>query len=61
VVLTAYDLAPEDRRRLTGSVETIIQKAGDTHEALLHQLRDFLCDYTAPRALRMQQATEKAP
>jgi signal transduction histidine kinase/DNA-binding response OmpR family regulator len=61
VVLTAYDLAPEDRRRLTGSVETIIRKAGDTHEALLDQLRDFLCDYSAPRVLSMRQAIEKAP
>jgi signal transduction histidine kinase/CheY-like chemotaxis protein len=59
VVLTAYDLDAEDRRRLNGSVETIIKKAGDTHEALLNQLRDFLCDYTAPRAMTMREAIEK--
>jgi CheY-like chemotaxis protein len=59
VVLTAYDLDAEERRRLNGSVETIIKKAGDTHEALLNQLRDFLCDYTAPRAMTMREAIEK--
>ena len=46
VVLTACDLSTEDRRRLNGYVETIIQKSGDSREALLRQLRDFLEDYT---------------
>jgi CheY-like chemotaxis protein len=61
VVLTAYDLDAEERRRLNGSVETIIKKAGDTHEVLLNQLRDFLGYYTAPRAITMQEAIEKHP
>ncbi len=56
VVLTAYDLDAEERRRLNGSVETIIKKAGDTPEMLLDQLRDFLGDYTAPRAMAMPEA-----
>ena len=59
VVLTAYELDAEERRRLNGSVETIIKKAGDTREVLLNQLRDFLCDYTAPRAMTMQEAIKK--
>jgi CheY-like chemotaxis protein len=50
VVLTAYDLTNEDRRRLNGYVETIIQKAGGTREVLLHQLSRFLQDNSAPRA-----------
>jgi CheY-like chemotaxis protein len=50
VVLTAHDLTADDRRRLNGYVEKILQKAGDSHEALLHQLRDLLADCAAPRA-----------
>jgi CheY-like chemotaxis protein len=49
VVLTAYDLTNEDRRRLNGYVETIIQKAGGTREVLLLQLTKFLQDNAAPR------------
>ena len=60
VVLTAHDLSSEERRRLNGYVETILQKAGDSREALLHQLRDLLDDYTAPRALTMPEARRKA-
>jgi signal transduction histidine kinase/CheY-like chemotaxis protein len=51
VVLTAYDLSLEDRRRLNGYVETILQKVGDSRDALLHQLREFLQDITLPRAI----------
>ncbi len=49
VVLTARDLSAEERRRLNGYVETIIQNAGDSREVLLHQLRDLLDDCAAPR------------
>jgi CheY-like chemotaxis protein/nitrogen-specific signal transduction histidine kinase len=49
VVLTAYDLTKDDRRRLNGYVETIIQKAGGTREVLLLQLTKFLQDNAAPR------------
>ena len=36
VVLTAHDLTSEERRRLNGYVEKILQKEGDSREALLH-------------------------
>jgi CheY-like chemotaxis protein len=52
VVLTARDLSGDERRRLNGYVETILHKAGDSREALLHQLRDLLHDYTVPHAAR---------
>jgi signal transduction histidine kinase/CheY-like chemotaxis protein len=55
VVLTAYDLTNEDRRRLNGYVETIIQKAGGTREVLLHQLSKFLQDNSAPRAMPVRE------
>ena len=50
VVLTAHDLTADERRRLNGNVEKVLQKAGGSHEALLHQLRDLLDDCAAPRA-----------
>jgi signal transduction histidine kinase/CheY-like chemotaxis protein len=51
VVLTACDIGPEERLRLNGYVETILQKPGDSRDALLSQLRDFLDDYISPRAM----------
>jgi hypothetical protein len=50
-VLTAHDLSSEERRQLKGHVETILQKASDSREVLLEQLRDLLDDYVVPRAL----------
>jgi signal transduction histidine kinase/CheY-like chemotaxis protein len=49
VVLTAHDLTSAERRRLNGDVETILQKVGDSREAVLEQLRTLLTDCTAPR------------
>ncbi|HSU13588.1 MAG TPA: response regulator [Longimicrobium sp.] len=50
VVVTARDLSFEERRRLSGYVETILQKEGDTREMLLRQVSDRLNDLAAPRA-----------
>jgi CheY-like chemotaxis protein len=58
VVLTAYDLTTKERRRLNGYVETILRKGGDSREALLHQLRDFLDHRAAPRAINMPEREE---
>ncbi len=55
VVVTSHDLSGEERRRLNGYVETIIQKAGDSPEALLNQVRDLLGDYGAPRTLTVRR------
>ena len=49
VVLTAKDLSGEERRRLSGSVETILQKANDSRETLLDQVRDLVANCTARR------------
>ena len=59
VVLTAYDLSAKERRRLNGYVETILQKGGDSREALLLQLRDFLNHHSAPRAMNMPEGEEE--
>ena len=58
VVVTAHDLSAEDRRRLNGYVEKILLKTGDSHEGLLHQLRDLLDDYDAPRASTIPDGKE---
>jgi len=50
VVVTGRDLSTEERRRLSGYVETILHKAGDSHETVLRQVSDRLND-CAPRAL----------
>jgi signal transduction histidine kinase/CheY-like chemotaxis protein len=50
VVVTAHDLSARERLRLNGYVETILQKAGDSHEELLLQVRSLLEDCSAPRA-----------
>ena len=46
VVMTAKDLTPEDQRRLSGSVQAILQKGLATRDALLAEVRDLLGSYT---------------
>ncbi|HVG43850.1 MAG TPA: response regulator, partial [Longimicrobium sp.] len=50
VVVTAHDLSARERLRLNGYVETILQKAGDSHEELLLQVRSLLDDCAPARA-----------
>jgi signal transduction histidine kinase/CheY-like chemotaxis protein len=59
VVMTSHTLTGDERRRLNGYVETILQKDGDSPEALLHQVRDLLSDYGAPRAMTVRQGGER--
>ncbi len=47
VVMTAKDLSAKERGRLSGSVETILHKAGDSREALLKQVRDLVSNCAA--------------
>jgi signal transduction histidine kinase/CheY-like chemotaxis protein len=49
VVVTAKDLTSEDRRKLNGNVEHIVQKQGDSKQSLLEQVRDLLADSSATR------------
>jgi CheY-like chemotaxis protein len=48
VVLTAKDITPEDRRRLNGSVERIVQKGAFQHNELLGLVRQVVAR-NAPR------------
>jgi hypothetical protein len=47
LVLTAKDLTPEDRDRLNGYVERILQKGASTREALLREVGDLVVASTA--------------
>ena len=50
VVLTAHDITGEERKRLNGHVEKILQKAAVPHETLLQQIRVMLDDRAVPHA-----------
>ena len=49
VVVTAHDLTGDERRRLNGYVETIVQKAGCSRGELLERVRDALDNCAVPR------------
>jgi len=61
VVVTAHDLTVDERRRLSGYVETILQKAGDSHEVLLRQVRDRLNVFVPRTALLPGGPRARAP
>lgn len=50
LVLTSHDVSAEERRRLNGFIENIVQKSGDWREALLQQLRDLRQHQSLPRS-----------
>ena len=41
IVVTAKDLTAEDRRRLNGHVEKILQKGGYSRDELLREIREL--------------------
>jgi CheY-like chemotaxis protein len=47
VVLTTHALSDEERLRLNGYVEMIVQEEGDSREALLRQVRKLVSDGAA--------------
>jgi PAS domain S-box-containing protein len=49
IVMTAYDLTVDDRLRLNGYVESILQKEGDSRETLLEQVRALVAACAARR------------
>ncbi|MEO5579085.1 MAG: response regulator [Gemmatimonadaceae bacterium] len=56
VVVTSRLLTGEERRRLNGYVETILNKAAGSKESLLQQVRDALENLTSPRAPALSPA-----
>jgi CheY-like chemotaxis protein len=49
IVLTAKELTEEDRQRLNGYVQKVLQKTGQSHEQLLRQVRDLVANWVAPQ------------
>jgi len=49
IVVTAKDVSDEDRERLNGGVERILQKGAYTREALLREVRDLVAACVARR------------
>jgi hypothetical protein len=49
VVVTAKDLTPEDRLRLSGYVETVLQKGAYGKEDLLSEVRDLIDSHAQAR------------
>jgi CheY-like chemotaxis protein len=55
IVITAKELTPEERQRLNGSVEKILQKGAYTREDLISEVRDLV---TASMRSRLTGANE---
>jgi PAS domain S-box-containing protein len=49
IVLTAMELSPEDRQRLGGNVQRVLQKTGQSREELLALVRDLINDFSHKR------------
>jgi hypothetical protein len=45
--VTDKDLSVEDRKRLNGSIETVLYKASNTRKALLDQVLDVVVNCSA--------------
>jgi PAS domain S-box-containing protein len=62
VVLTSKDLTPEERQRLTGKVEKILQKgAYSSRDTLLREVRKTVALYTGRSADAKQEKLDKTP
>ncbi len=59
VVVTSHDLSREERQRLNGYVETIVQKAGDAPDALLHRVRELLGGFNTERPMITRTGGER--
>jgi PAS domain S-box-containing protein len=54
VVVTAKDLTPDDRRRLNGTVEQILQKGAYSREELLREIHGLVAACVPPQPLRTE-------
>ena len=51
IVVTAKELTPEDRQRLNGSVEKILQKGAYGGEELMREIRGLVAAFIGPRQM----------
>ena len=61
IVITAKDLTEEDRQRLAGGVERIIEKGGLTREQLLAHVRSLMAGREAPERERASSGWGSEP
>jgi CheY-like chemotaxis protein len=48
IIVTAKELTAEERARLSGQVERILQKGASTRASLLGEIRDMVAAYVTP-------------
>src|SRR5262249_38311227 len=56
VVITAMDLSPEDRQRLNGQVQKVLQKGGYKRDELLNEVKNWVKESLAAREERATAA-----
>jgi signal transduction histidine kinase/CheY-like chemotaxis protein len=62
IVVTAKELTPEDRQRLNGSVEKILQKGAYGREELLREVRALVAAFTGPGQMgRVEVSDDEDP
>ena len=57
VVVTAKDLTPDERRRLSGCVEKVITKGAHSREEVLREVRDLVASCVRRDSVGRSQAT----
>ena len=62
IVVTAKELSAQDRQRLNGSVEKILQKGAYSREELIHEVRDLVtASIAAKRSVKKQIPKAEGP
>ncbi len=59
VVVTSHELSREERQRLNAYVETVVQTAGDSPDALLHRVRELLSGFGTERQMITRTGGER--
>jgi CheY-like chemotaxis protein len=55
IVITAKELTPEDRQRLNGAVEKILQKGAYSREELIREIHDLVTASMRSKPLRAKE------
>ncbi|MHB8626526.1 MAG: response regulator [Aggregatilineales bacterium] len=61
VVVTAMDLTPQDRARLNGHVQSVVQKGAYAGDALFAELRSLVATYALQTLTKSRKSAEKVP
>jgi CheY-like chemotaxis protein len=61
VVVTAMDLTPQDRARLNGHVQSVVQKGAYMGDALFAELRSLVATYALQAPAKPRKSADKIP